>query len=206
MAWLENDWQFARDANFDGYPEWMDAIHVETIYKLCMALDPSNIVEIGSYWGYSTSAVVQAKIDGKCGKLTCVDREVRPQLLDVLKRAADGWAVERTSSHAYLKLHAPGDFLILDGAHDTATVKGEWEELQSLPPKMLIAHDVLCRAPNDGPAWLLEQVKRCGEYFVFVDGRHRVGMFTDRGLMAATTSRAWARVVEQIFNELAACP
>ena len=204
--WNEHDWDFAKDGDFRDAPMWMDPLHVELIYRLCMACDFQAVAEIGSYWGFSTSAVVQAKMDGRCGLLTCIDKDIRQQLIQVVSKANDGWRLWRDSSHKALARLEQQDMIIIDGAHDLGTVQGEYEILAPLWTKTIIAHDVNCGGGNDGPAWLLEQIRKKRQYRVFTDDKKRPGMWTHRGLMIATLDHRVADAAFGLFRSLSPFP
>jgi len=113
--WLADEWSNVIDhAGVDRGNLHMDAIHVELIYSFVMATKPGRVLEIGSYRGYSTSALVQAQLDGWEGHFVCVDRLVTASLFCVLGQAQN-WSLAGVNSWDLLEWVEPVDVVILDG-------------------------------------------------------------------------------------------
>ena len=184
--WREEDWTFTQDPAHAAGPMWMDAEHVEAIYHMAMACGWRHVLELGCWDGFSTSAIVQAKIDQAVDRLTCVDREIRPALWRVLGRCRDAWGAWQGDSRRSLELCDVGDCVILDTDHDLRTTQDEFERIRAKGWPTIIAHDVGAVGGCPGPQWMLAQLLADPAWIVLVDDQAREGTRTDRGLMLAT--------------------
>lgn len=200
--WNARDWEFCKDPAHAAGPMWMDDCHVEAIYHLCMKIGFRRMMEIGCWDGFSTSALVQAKIDAACGRLICVDVEARPTLFQVLRKSRDNWSFERRTGAEVLALEPAGDLLVIDSDHDlvpsqqelTAALKAWWTTI--------IAHDVgATQTHSPGPQWILAELTR-RDWFVAVDEAARDGLATHRGLMIASQQKGVYDAAVEIFAKL----
>ena len=181
--WKEDDWKFAQTRDHNQSMMWMDPVHVAAIYDFLMHHDFENVVEVGSWDGFSTSAMAQAQLDGKDFVGCCIDVDIRPNLLRVI----DGRKITvfRGKSLDGLRNVGNCDCVILDGDHELTTVESEAELLFMNHVQTIIAHDV-GRQGAPGPLWLLAKLQATPGWRVWMDDMPREGMATARGLMIAT--------------------
>ena len=186
--WRASDWEFTKDPAHAAGPMWMDDIHVQAIYRICCACGFRHVLEVGCFDGFSTSGIVQAKIEGHIGRLTCVDREIRPALMRVLGKARDNWIAWQDNGADVISECSTCDLVVIDSDHDMATTQREWAAFGVNDFVTLIAHDVGSKGGCPGPQWLLQEIGNDGAWHILVDEKPREGMRTDRGLMFATLS------------------
>jgi predicted O-methyltransferase YrrM len=202
MSWNAKDWAFAKTNDPPEGPMWMDDLHVQTIYEIIMATQPKRVLEIGCYWGYSSSAIVQAKIDGWEGHSLHVDTEIRDQLIAVLRRGGKEWSVAQITGVKALQRLAPGDLVIVDGDHSDDNVRLETNLILDQGWKSVIAHDVAGGVHEPGPPKMLERLRSYPSWRVLVDSLERPGTATHRGLMYATPRSPWFHEVLEIWDRL----
>ena len=184
--WTESDWTICKDPAHAAGPMWMDGLHVRLIYDLCMRHGFRNMMEIGCWDGFSTSALVQAKIDGSCGWLRCVDVEARPALWQVLSKARDHWSFCRCTGVEAIEKCYVQDLYVIDSSHDMATSQQELGAVLEKGGKTVIAHDVgVTQTHSPGPQWMRSKLTELG-WHILVDEAPRQGMATHRGIMLAT--------------------
>jgi hypothetical protein len=202
MAWNERDWIYFQDLSHADGPMWMDAVHVKLIYEFLMAARPRSVMELGCFDGFSTSAIVQAKADGAAIEMICVDREIRPSLFKIVRRARTGWQLWQTDSRIALEQSAVTDVLMLDTDHDIETTKSEADIFLRRGWPTVIAHDCGEKGGCPGPQWLFAHLRTSSYWRVFCDDKQRDGMRTDRGLMLATRDMRVTDIARPLFAAL----
>jgi predicted O-methyltransferase YrrM len=200
--WDPNEWERHRTTDEHGSIMSMDPAHVLRIYDFVMATRPAHAIEIGSWDGYSTSALVQARRDGWLGQITIIDVQARALLKSILPPSR--CKVYEMDSFDALQVCGVADLAIIDGEHSFKRVCGEWAMLSRRGVDSVIAHD--CgRRGEPGPQWLLEELRRFRNWRVWLDDLPRAGFHTDRGLMIASRSEtAIANVPELAADQAAA--
>jgi hypothetical protein len=205
-VWNVDEWaEFGKTAFEGGWPYSTDPRHVRFIYEAAMVAGSVAVLEIGCFDGFTTSAFVQAVLDGAPLRVTCVDRCVRPGLVAVAARAGGRVEVAQADSLELLVSHRY-DLVFVDGDHSIAQVSRELGHLLAQGCRTIVAHDVGDVAPafgGDGSLWLGRSLVAHPEYLTRVDQVQRVGEFTERGLLFATrdphffaaTSAAWAAML-----------
>jgi hypothetical protein len=160
----------------------MDLRHVRAIRWLVETYRPAAVLEIGSFEGYSSEALL---VPGVAVHLC--DTFVR----DSVRRLAERPGVDVTihecgSLEAIEKTRCP--WVVVDGSHDLETVVPEVELLEGTPT--VIAHDTNATAAGyarcEGAMFLREHFGLDGRYRCFEDRAYRAGERTERGLFVAT--------------------
>ena len=187
--WKTEDWDFTRPRREDGwYPPFMDERHVEYIYRVMCLGVAENVLEIGCWNVTSTSAFVQALIDGYKFQLDLCDIEIRPALKAVVGKYSDHEKCIRlleTNSHDVIS--EKYDTILADGDHELEGCATELELLLLHNPKTIICHDTSVRVPwLRGSIHLTRCLKNCGRYTWFQDDKKRKGEWTERGLCILT--------------------
>ena len=203
MPWQERDWMPYQDLSHADGPMWMDALHVEALYELWMAIRPTSILELGCFDGFSTSAAIQAKADGVGMSLTCVDREIRPSLYQIVRRCRTNWHLAQCDSRVALEQHGVTDVLMIDTDHDIDTTQQEAKIALRRGWQTIVAHDVGLHGGCPGPQWLRKHLEVYNTWLTVVDEKPREGMRTDRGLMLATRVESVYAAAKVIFDKLA---
>jgi hypothetical protein len=199
--WREEDWPWCKDPRHAAGPMWMDGRHVEAVYQIASALGPQEVIELGCFDGFASSAIVQAKLETRVGLLTCVDREIRDALIKTVRQARDGWILWQGDSADALGVLDTPDMVILDTDHDLATTQREWDALDGWKDFVLIAHDVGSAGKQPGPIWLLNELINDPDWYVLVDELPREGEATHRGLMVATTEEHVYRQISRVWPD-----
>lgn len=198
--WKAEDYAACRTPGPNGEMMWMDDLHVKLLYDIFMACDFQRVAEIGCWDGYSASAIVRAKQDGKSHRIKFVDVAIRPQLQKVCEGVDCGFDI--FTGVEYLKRNPKLDCIIIDGDHSLANVQAEFAEVMRLGIPTIIAHDVGHVHGDAGPVWMLEQLQKLDGWWVAVDEQCRRGMATDRGFMLATRDHKVYEACAPLFSAL----
>ena len=204
--WTESDWAASMTCDASGSMMWMDPLHVRVIYDLCMACRWEDVLEIGSWDGFSASAVVQAAIDSGLTRLWCCDLQLRPELQKVCAKHPFSATLVQGCSVDLLSFLGPMGAVILDGDHSWENVHRELVLLLREGWQTIIAHDVGRIGGVTGPQRLRQELEHTEDWVVLVDEIQREGQRTDRGLMLATRSPSVARAARKIFDALPRVP
>ena len=210
MSWNEEGkWDFCCPLLEEGFfPPYMDARHVELIYRLVKSGLFKNILEIGSWNGFSTSAFVQAQIDGADFQLTVCDIEIRDRLKQVLRKSpAEVTVLEMKSTVA---IHKKYDLILVDGDHRLSAVAPEIVQLLRCNTPNILAHDVFVQEKIDntfGASWyegarhLADVFRHHTAYQHIEDHKKRPGEWTERGLFFASRWPETFKSVKDIWEE-----
>jgi hypothetical protein len=114
------------------------------ILRLLAAVEPESVVEVGADRGDFTAELLQWA-GGAGAKVSAIDPEPRPELLDLAERSPALNLIRRPSPDALAEV-LPAGAVILDGDHNHWTLSGELREIAErsegpgLP--LLIFHDI----------------------------------------------------------------
>lgn len=186
MPWNQNEWAHLAHPDDGGQLHHMDAMHVNMIYEFLARNEFKDVVEVGCKYGYSTSAFIQALREGKGFRFTCIDICIT----DDLRQTCAGHDVRllQMDSRDGLQICRNTDCLCIDGYHFWENVGCELAIAMRYGVKTIIAHDV-SDCSEDGPKRMLEQLRRFGDWDIFVEDKMRPGLITHRGIMFATCDR-----------------
>ena len=198
--WQELDYKFAQTPGEDNCIMWMDPLHVRCIYELANVCQWDRVMEIGSWDGFSISAIVQHNRDGGQTQIMCVDTVIRNNLIEVLRLNTGIWSVAQCSGIYSLSQVGAKDCCIVDGDHEESNVCGELGLLLMKGWPTIIAHDVGEGRGCAGPRKMRRHLEGLEDWTVLVDEKERPHMATDRGLMIATRLPRVAEAARVIFE------
>lgn len=180
----------------------MDPIHIRFIYRLVMTGGFKNILEVGCYRGASTSALVQSQIDGADFELTCCDVLIRETLRNVLKKSPRSVRIEEKDSLQVID--SSYDLIIIDGDHCIKQVSRELGLCLFHETQTMILHDTnMGYAPEmEGPDMARKILELHPDFYVVSDKQERPGMWTYRGLSAATRNKTIHDIAKGLLNDL----
>lgn len=167
-----------------------DRRHVLWLRECLRRLRPRSYVEIGSCFGVSTTAGIEAVKDANVRDFHVIDLGFRPTVANMASGLADVYLHAGRSVDVLptLELHKPSAVFI-DGDHSMAGVLPELEQVLAHRPLTIFAHDVTAESAGyggcDGAAWLWHELQRLG-WRCIVDSRRRPGEHTHRGMLVAT--------------------
>ena len=210
--WRSDEWEFCREGpevvrsvvRGASYPWWMDPRHVQVLYGLAASRLFDEVLEVGAFQGWSTSALVQALVDGGTFRLTVADVLITNLLQVVLGHVADRHVLVGRPGVECIR---PGlDLVVLDGDHSAAAVGAELFACLRCGVSTIVGHDVGLGdvVGCEGPALMLASLRALPGWQVLVDDRRRPGEFTERGLMVASTRTDVLGVARSLFDVCAA--
>jgi hypothetical protein len=178
----------------------MDARHARWINASLRLLKPQTVVEVGSHFGISTLAILEAgPFD-----VHIIDQKIT----DSVRVMAGDFAAtlyEEKSETALLKIpHSENLAVLLDGDHSTEVLQLEMRLVEKMRPRVIIAHDVtspLIGIGCDGCAWLWSYLQMSG-WLCYVDSVIRPGERTSRGLLIATNDPRDHAAVVQAWSQV----
>jgi hypothetical protein len=171
-----------------------DKRHVYMIHDLLMAWSFEHTLEIGCFFGASSTAFVEAINRGSRMDATFCDVSISDSLYTVLNNCQHPSRVHLTPQPSWQVLDSeePWDFIFVDASHDIDTVTLEIKRLLRRRPLCVMAHDTNATAAGFSKCEGAELLKRTFQtdpgYLCIEDDAHRPGEATHRGLFLATTS------------------
>lgn len=168
-------------------PPWhMDWRHVEMIHAvLCHEL-PASVVEIGTYRGASTSAIVEAmEAYPEIAHATLVD--YAPQIAEWVTATVKDRVEIFVGDSALMHGQYAGCWII-DGGHELEPAKQDLHTaLKGVNGRIIIVHDTRTAAMgvggHDGAAFIAQYLSAAHQ--CFSDDKMRDGELTHRGLLIA---------------------
>lgn len=195
----------------------MDERHVNIIHNIVMENNFKTIVEIGSYMGYSTCALLAALDKGKQFNLHLVEPwQYRPEETSNLDEAID-WCtnkgvikIHNLESDVFWSIACPEDIdlVIIDGDHQIPGASTDlFHALKNDIPN-IISHD--SNPPLDkewgkscyGSKIIADILKSHKDFKSLEDKESRAGERTYRGLLYATKKDVGFQRADKIFKEL----
>lgn len=190
-------------------PSATDPRHVYMIHEVLMAWPFRRTLELGSFFGASSTAFIEAINRGHAMDATFCDVSVNDSLFDVLTHctAPDRVHLTRQPSWQVLDSEEDWDFIFVDAAHDLDTVTLEVKRLLRRRPLCLMAHDTNATAAGfskcEGAAYLKQTFERDLGYLCLEDNMVRFGEKTERGLFLATSDPDLYDSACRVFADLA---
>jgi len=169
----------------------IDARHRAFLYHLMMVGQFRRVLEVGTWIGYSSGAIVKALLDGAPSQVDFCDFRFQPQVRQLAAAAPPGRV--RLIEQPSLQVIQPGyDFAFIDGDHSWVNLVQEIHLLLRAGIPNLLFHDTntgaLGEPQNAGP-WIAKMIltqlpERWPRYYI--DELQRPGERTERGLMLLT--------------------
>lgn len=187
----------------------MDERHVFILHEILRAWPFQNALELGSFWGASSTAFIEAINRGMKMIATFCDINLTPGLIDVLDNCLheNQYRVTCEKSSNVLESGETFDFVLVDAGHTIADVAPELERLVIRQPLCVMAHDT--NATNagykhaEGAKLLADTFRKMPGYLTLEDCQKRENEQTDRGLFFATSEPSLYAIAKQIFSEYA---
>lgn len=182
--WRPEDYHYCIDQD---KPWHMDALHISQLEAVLYGANPSRVMEIGSFMGFSTSMFVDALNRGLNFELHLVEPQLLPSLSKLINSCArrQNIVLHKAMSH---EVDLDCDFVLIDGHH-------EWPALHDLAralannTKVIALHDTKTYLHGVRDCWgafeaanILRNAK--GRRFK-EDYEKRENMRTERGFMAS---------------------
>lgn len=191
----------------------MDERHVFILHDILRAFPFHHALELGSFWGASTTAFVEAINAGAPMEATICEVEPSESLRAVIGncRHHDRLRLTRDPSWDVLASVEHFDFILVDANHDMESVSLELKPLLVRRPLCIMAHDTNATAAGypkcEGAAHLKKTFAELPGYFgtspyqTIEDCESRGGERTERGLFFATTEPHLYRAAKSIFEK-----
>lgn len=168
----------------------MDWRHVQMIHSVLVSERPESIVEIGTFWGFSSTAIVEAV--EQCPEIkraTFVDMNYTPQFKDCILPALNQQEGLQFSCYTGLssEFSGSGDCWIIDGDHHQYAVM-DYGLARRNGAKIIIAHDTNpnLHQENNWGSIQIGKIMLQDAVCVFNDCKYRGDdEHTDRGLSIA---------------------
>ncbi len=189
-------------------PSAMDERHVYIVHEILSSYPFKNVLELGSYWGASSTAFVEAINKGREMIATFCDTLPTPGLWDVVGNCKHPEQVRVTKDLSWQVLESDEkyDFVLVDAGHDLKSVQAELQRLLIRKPLCVMAHDTNATeagyAKCEGAAMLKAVFESIGDYQCCIeDCEKREGERTERGLFFATMSYHLYEKAQKIFEK-----
>lgn len=191
----------------------MDERHVYIIHEILRAWPFQNAVELGSFWGASTTAFVEAINAGSAMAATICEVSPSSSLTSVLANCKHPKQIRETRELSWDVLAAMEhfDFVLVDANHDLESVSRELSLLLVRRPLCIMAHDTNATAAGypkcEGAEHLKKTITELPGYFgsplyqTLEDCAKREGEQTERGLFFATTEPQLFRAAKTAFEK-----
>jgi predicted O-methyltransferase YrrM len=184
----------------------MDPRHVYMVHEVLKSYQFKNALELGSFYGASSTAFVEAINAGHSMQATFCDIELSSGLRAVASDCVRDVRLTNEPSFHVLESSEDFDFILVDACHDIESVTLELERLMIRKPLCVMAHDTNAMAAGypaaEGAAMLASTFKNHPDYFCVEDIEDRPGEQTKRGLFLATTDYSLYQKALGVFAEL----
>jgi len=180
------------------------------LYNILLSNRYARVLEIGSYYGASTTAFIEALDQGCQFELHLCDICFK----DIVRRLCEKHFVEgkvffhECASSDYLMKAPAFDFAFLDGSHIAEHLQDEFELLSMQNTETYVLHDTRTQLlPEskytpwfDGPLLISNKLKSSPDWLCLEDSIDRQGEQTKRGLFFATKNLDQYMSAKGIFN------
>lgn len=191
----------------------MDERHVFIVHDILKAWPFQNALELGSFWGASTTAFVEAINSGSEMVATICEVNHAESLANVVGNCKQPAQIRRTRDLSWDVLASLEhfDFVLVDANHDLESVSREIKPLLVRRPLCIMAHDTNATVAGypkcEGAALLKKTITELPGYFGtplyqgIEDCKERPGEETERGLFLATTEPHLFRAAKAVFEK-----
>lgn len=191
--------------------DWaMDLRHVMILYNILLINKYKRVLEIGSHYGYSTTAFLEALNIGCTFEVHLCDINFMDSVKQICEqsRLSNLIFLHEERSVDFLKNAPLFDFALLDGSHIAEDVEDEFEYLSMNGTKSYLLHDthtqLLPESKNtpwyDGPMLLMNKLQASPDWFCLIDNIHRENEQTERGICFATREKEIYAQAKEIFK------
>lgn len=198
-----SEWMFEKHAlapfDFRQYPhiwkmpDWtVDKRHIYWMYDILASGNIRTALEIGSLYGASSTAFVEAINHGALQHATFCDTTVTPELEEALQQCVFPDRVHMFEGRAadLLRSGASFDYVFVDGDHSFEAVHEELDLILQMRPRVIMAHDTSATGSGfavcEGPTYLKHRLQTLG-WYCLEDALPREHERTHRGMFFATT-------------------
>lgn len=197
-------------------PDWaMDIRHIMILHNLLIAGAYKRVLEIGSHYGASTTAFIEAMRSGCLFELHLCDT----CFLQPVKAICEGYhRTQRVHYHECMSSeflpNAPTfDFAFVDGSHIAEHVQDDFELLSMNKTPSYFLHDTMTQLlPEseatpwyDGPMLLRSRLLSSNDWLCLEDSADRDGELTKRGVLFATRDINQYTNAKKVFEYWASC-
>lgn len=183
----------------------MDRRHVYWMYDFLLSGKCRRVLELGSAYGCSTMAFVEALSAKQVDEVHLCDPNPQPSLLDIIKGHKNIHLHTTKSSQLFngpFKIKGDFDFVLIDANHNLESVKADWSYVSS--SKAIMAHDTSALAVGvkycEGTAWLKNELQSTPGFYCIEDNMPREGERTDRGTLFGTRDLALLEIGRASFT------
>ncbi|NLI35359.1 MAG: class I SAM-dependent methyltransferase [Bacteroidales bacterium] len=188
----------------------MDTRHVMILFNLLLLQPYNRVLEIGSHYGYSTTAFLEALNVGFISEVHLCDIHFMDSVKHMYQNTkfVNRFFLHEERSVNFL-MNAPFfDFVLLDGSHIAEDVEDEFEYLSMNGTNSYLLHDTYTQLlPEshdtpwyDGPMFLMEKMQCSPDWFCLEDHLYRDGEQTERGICFATKNKKMYERATLIFE------
>lgn len=167
----------------------MDQLHIQLLHEASRLSGKNRIgVEIGSFRGASTSALIEALNEGFLSELHIVEPVPQPELLQVVSMANDPSKIHMHTCNSWEVGIPMAHFVFIDGDHQGPALQ---DLLQALDwgADVICLHDSIRTEPFAwGSATAVGLLSHMKERNFFHDNKHRPDARTERGFCVSSSS------------------
>jgi hypothetical protein len=177
----------------------MDEAHIQLLHLTAQLVPGGVAMEIGSYRGASTSALVEAVNRGWLSHLHVAEPRLTPELKAVVARCNFPGRVTLHTKPSWELQFAPPDFVFIDGDHEWPAVADTLRAL-TWGAKVIAMHDS-CSFPEFKGTWgaklAADLLKQAPGRVIFEDAVRRKGAHTHRGFLVSAQEGIDLEVLRQ---------
>lgn len=185
----------------------LDRRHLFWMYDVLTAGGFQHALEIGCWYGGSSTAFVEAINREKLPRATFCDVAFQSEFREVVSHCQHPDRIRAYSGRSFDLLRDRSqefDFVFIDGDHRLQNVREELELLLQRQPVCVVAHDTNAESLKykecDGPPLLKWAFQTTAPYLCLEDNALRPGEDTARGLFLATKSPEVFEVARQALR------
>lgn len=187
----------------------MDERHVYMVNAVLSGHPFKNALELGSFYGASSTAFVEAINGGAEMTATFCDATPTESLRAVVRNCTGHVRITSEISWNVLESIEDFDFVLVDANHDLASVSKELQRLLIRQPLCVMAHDTNATRMGypraEGAAHLKRTFQEHPDYYCIEDAARRERERTERGLFLATRDPSLYRMAVEAFRVWGHC-
>jgi predicted O-methyltransferase YrrM len=167
----------------NGNPLWecgsIWEIEAVVLYALIRAVKPLNVLEVGGYYGCSTSHICEALLANGVGKLTTIENDLDNPALDERYKPIRRWLKKDAQTYRF-PVAKPYDFVFEDAVHTPDFVANVWNKFfkSGKPGSFIVSHDATHYRIGEGVRYGISQVTT--DYLPLTVGYGKCGLAIGR--------------------------